>query len=175
MQGFPSRAAAAVALAFTLLATLSVAKFDKVAFALTSRDATSVVDLIEKLKTEFGDFAYDDDEADEWFEKDAETQKLITKAGFNQKSWKTAVDETMKGFFATIPEAEIKTILDGARQRAESAKDLKAEQKKALLELVEEQRKEIFALREGGKPFVGVVTPLAPRIRKFTMDNLAER
>jgi len=142
---------------------------------LTSRDATSVVDLIEKLKTEFGDFAYDDDEADEWFEKDAESQKLITKAGFNQKSWKTAVDETMKGFFATIPEAEIKTILDGARQRAESAKDLKAEQKKALLELVEEQRKEIFALREGGKPFVGVVTPLAPRIRKFTMDNLAER
>ncbi len=175
MQGFPSRAAAAVALAFVLLVALSVTKFDKVALALTSRDAATVVDLIEKLKTEFGDFAYDDDVADDWFEKDASSQKLITKAGFNQKSWKTAVDETMKGFFATIPEAEIKGILDGALQRTESATNLKAEQKKALLELVEEQRKEIFALREGGKPFVGVVTPFAPRIRKFTMDNPVER
>jgi hypothetical protein len=81
----------------------------------------------------------------------------------------------MKGFFATIPEAEIKKILDGARQRTESATNLKVEQKKALLELIEEQRKEILALREGGKPFVGVVTPLAPRIRKLTMDNLTER
>lgn len=175
MQGFPSRAAAAVTLAFVLLAALSVAKFDKAALALTSRDATTVVNLIEKLKTEFGDFAYDDDEADEWFEQDAESEKLITKAGFNQKSWKTAVDETMKGFFATIPEAEIKTVLDGARQRTESATGLKAEQKKALLELIEEQSKKILALREGGKPFVGVVTPLAPRIRKFTMDNLSDR
>ena len=175
MQGFPSRAAAAVALAFVLLAALSVAKFDKVALALTSGEAATVGDLIEKLKTEFGDFAYDDDEADQWFEKDAESQKLITKAGFNQKSWKTAVDETIKGFFATIPEAEIKKILDGALQRTQSATNLKAEQKKALLELVEEQRKEILALREGGKPFVAVVTPLAPRIRKFTMDNLTER
>jgi hypothetical protein len=175
MQGFHSRTAAAVALAFVLLAALSVSKFDKVALALTSREAATVVDLIEKLKTEFGDFAYDDDEANEWFEKDAESQKLISKAGFNQKSWKTAVDETMKGFFATLPEAEIKTVLDGARQRTENAKDLKAEQKKALLELIEEQTKEILALREGGKPFATVVAPLAPRIRKFTMDNLTER
>jgi hypothetical protein len=175
MQGFPSRAAAAVALAFALLAALSVAKFDKVALALTSREAATVVDLIEKLKTEFGDFAYDDDEADAWFEKDVASQKLITKAGFNQKSWKTAVDETMKGFFATIPEAEIKTIFDGTRRRTESATELKAEQKKALLELIEEQRKEILALREGGRPFVDVVAPFAQRIRKLTMDNLTER
>ena len=175
MKGFPSRAATAVALAFALLAALSVAKFDKAALALTSQEAANVIDLIEKLKTEFGDFAYDDDEADDWFEQDAASQKLITKAGFNQKSWKTAVDETMKGFFATIPDAEIKTIFDGARQRAESATGLKAEQKKAMLDLVEEQRKEILALREGGKPFVGVVAPFAQRIRKFTMDNLSER
>jgi hypothetical protein len=175
MKRFPSRAAAAVALAFALLAASSVANFDKAALALTSQEAANVVDLIEKLKAEFGDFAYDDDEADEWFEQDAAGQKLITKAGFDQKSWKTAVDETMKGFFATIPEAEIKKILDGARQRTESATNLKVEQKKALLELIEEQRKEILALREGGKPFVGVVTPLAPRIRKLTMDNLTER
>ncbi|WP_213286494.1 hypothetical protein [Bradyrhizobium sp. sGM-13] len=175
MRGFPSRAAVAVALAFALLAALSVAKLDKVALALTSREAATVVDLIEKLKTEFGDFAYDDDEADEWFEKDAASQKLITKSGFNQKNWKTAVDETMKGFFATIPEAEIKTVLDGARQRTESATGLNAEQKKALLELIEEQRKEILALREGGKPFVGVVAPFEQRIRKLTMDNLSER
>jgi hypothetical protein len=175
MQSFHSRTAAAVALAFALLAALSVSNFDKVALALTSREAATVVDLIEKLKTEFGDFAYDDDEANDWFEKDADSQKLISKAGFNQKSWKTAVDETMKGFFATLPEAEIKAVLDGARQRTESAKDLKPEQKKALLELIEEQTKEILALREGGKPFATVVAPLAPRIRKFTMDNLTER
>lgn len=175
MQVFPSRAAAAVTLAVALLVALSVAKFDKAALALTNQEAASVVGLIEKLKTEFGDFAYDDDEADEWFEQDAAGQKLIIKAGFNQKSWKTAVDETMKGFFATIPEAEIKTIFDGARQRAQGATELKAEQKKALLELVEEQQKVILALREGGKPFVGVVAPFAPRIRKFTMDNLSER
>ena len=175
MQGFPSRAAAAVALAFALLAVLSVAGFDKVALALTSREASSVVDLIEKLTTDFGDFAYDDSEADQWFEKDAESKKLITKAGFNQKSWKTAVDETMKGFFATVPEAEIKSIFDGVRRGAESSKDLNPEQKKALREMIEEQTREIMALREGGKPFAAVVAPLAPRIRKFTMDNLADR
>ena len=175
MQGYLSRATVIVALAVALLTAPSVAKFDRAALALTSQEAANVVGLIEKLKAEFGDFAYDDDEADDWFEQDAASQKLITKAGFNQKSWKTAVDETMQGFFATIPEAEIKAIFDGARQRAQSATELKAEQKKAMLELVEEQRKEILALREGGKPFAGVVAPFESRIRKFTMDNLSER
>ena len=81
----------------------------------------------------------------------------------------------MKGFFATVPEAEIKSIFDGVRRGAESSKDLNPEQKKALREMIEEQTREIMALREGGKPFAAVVAPLAPRIRKFTMDNLADR
>lgn len=144
--------------------------FAQQALALTAREAETVVGILEKLKAENVQIAYDQDAADEWFEQDADRQKLITKAGLNQKTWKVAVDETMTGFFASIPEAEIKTIFDNLRKRLEATPSMTAAQKTAMREMLETQYKEINDLRTQGKPFAAIVTPLTPRLRKLAFE-----
>lgn len=156
-------------LAAAVLAGLSLLRIDS-AFALTAREAEAVVSILEELKADDVQIAYDGEAADDWFEQDAEDKKLIAKAGFSQATWKRAVDETMTGFFATIPDAEIKTIFEDLRKQVDAASDMTAEQKKAMHEMWAEQRKQIVALREKGKPFQSTVAPLADRLRKLTFD-----
>lgn len=167
------RALASKALIVRYLALVSLAVFSLAwgpAFALTAREAETVVTILEKLKADNVQIAYDSDSADEWFEHDADGQNLITKAGFNQKTWKTAADETMTGFFASIPEAEIKTIFDGLRKRLEAASGMTAEQKTAMREMIDEQYQQINSLRTQGKPFAAIVTPFVPRLRKLAFE-----
>ena len=140
------------------------------AIALTAREAETVVSILEKLKADDVQIAYDAEAADDLFEQDDEDKKLITKAGFNQKTWKTAIDETMKGFFASIPESEITSIFDDLRKRLDASSDMTAEQKKAMREWWDEQRKQMASLREEGKPFASTVSPYAARLRKLTFD-----
>lgn len=140
------------------------------ALALTAREAETVVGILEKLKADDVQIAYDAEAADDLFEQDDEDKKLITKAGFNQQSWKKAIDETMKGFFASVPDAEITSIFDDLRKRLDASSDMTAEQKKAMLEWWDEQRKQMAALREEGKPFAATVAPYATRLRKLTFD-----
>lgn len=140
------------------------------AVALTAREVETVVSILEKLKADDVQIAYDAEAADDLFEQDADDKKLITKSGFNQKTWKTAIDETMKGFFASIPEAEITSIFDDLRKRLDASSDMTAEQKKAMREWWDEQRKEMASLREQGKPYAATVTPFAARLRKLTFD-----
>lgn len=140
------------------------------AFALTAREAETVVGILEKMKADDVQIAYDAEAADDLFEQDDEDKKLITKAGFNQKTWKTAIDETMKGFFASIPDAEITAIFDDLRKRLDASPDMTAEQKKAMRELWDEQRKQMASLREQGKPFAATVAPYSARLRKLTFD-----
>ncbi len=170
MLALTRKALVAGSLAFACLAMFSLAHFDRAALALTARDAESVVSVLEKLKADGVQIAYDNEAAEEWFERDAGEKKFITKAGFSQKTWKVAVDETITGFFASIPEAEIKSTFDAARKRVEAATGMTAAQKEALSEMWEEQYKEINAMRARGKPFVATVTPLAARLRKLTFD-----
>lgn len=140
------------------------------AIALTAHEAETVVSILEKLKADDVQIAYDAEAADDLFEQDDEDKKLITKAGFNQKTWKTAIDETMKGFFASIPESEITSIFDDLRKRLDASSDMTAEQKKAMREWWDEQRKQMASLREEGKPFAATVSPYAARLRKLTFD-----
>ncbi len=170
MRFFILRAVIAGSLAIAMLAGLSLLRIDRDASALTARQAESVVGILEKLKADDIVIAYDADAADDLFEQDAEEKKLITAAGFNQASWKKAVDETMKGFFASIPDAEIKTIFDDLLTRLEASPDMTAEQKKAMREMWDQQRQHMAGLREEGKPFAATVAPLAARLRKVTFD-----
>jgi hypothetical protein len=133
--------------------------------ALSASEAARVVQLLETLQQEFGDFAYDDEVADDWFEQDADSQGLIKAAGFTRQSWKKALDETWRGFLATIPEAEIRKSLADARRRAQQARSLTPEQQQAVLQLADENEKEIFRLRAEGEAFAAAVRPLAQRLR----------
>ncbi len=53
----------------------------------------------------------------------------------------------MTGFFASIPEAEIKTIFEGLRKRLEAASGMTAEQKTRMREMIDEQYQQINSLR----------------------------
>jgi hypothetical protein len=75
------------------------------ASALTRRDATTVLDVIERLQPTFGRFAYSEEIADDWFERDAEGDRVIAKAGFSGDSWRTALREIYCGYLATLPDA----------------------------------------------------------------------
>ncbi|OKO83015.1 hypothetical protein [Bradyrhizobium sp. AS23.2] len=103
------------ALAGLLFAWATVAA---AAQTLTARDAGSVVGLLEALKPDLGRLAYDEEVADAWFEQDGDHRGLIAKAGFTKATWKAALDATMKGFFASLPEPEIEARFGKLRKRA---------------------------------------------------------
>ena len=141
------------------------------AFALTSREATAVVDIIERLQPTFGSFAYDEEIAEQWFERDSDEDRVITKAGFSEASWKTAVRDTVSGFMASLSDAELQGIFSGMKQGIEKLKHLNAAQKKEVLEAVDEQIQVVMAMRKEGQRFVNTVRPLVPRIRALMLDK----
>ena len=157
-------------LALACLAAASFTHLERAALALTAREAESVVSILEKLKSEGIQIAYDDEAADDWFEQDADNKKFITKAGFNQKTWKAAVVATMTGYFATIPVAEIKAKFNEVRKRLESSAAVTEEQKRAVRELWDEQYNIVITMREQGKPHTAAVAPLTARLQKLTFD-----
>jgi len=135
------------------------------AHALSSRDAAAVVDLIERLKPQFGDFAYDDEIADEWFDEDAATEGLIVSAGFPRERWKVALGETIRGFIAAIPRAEVEAMLSDAREGIRGLRELDPLQKKEALDAVDEQIRALWAMRLEGAPIADTVRPFVPRLR----------
>lgn len=146
----------------------SVALLPASVFALSAKDAATVVQLIETLQDELGNFAYDDEFADDWFERDAESQGLITAAGFSQESWRTAVGDTYRGFLANVPEAEILKVFADARRRVEATRSLSPEQKTIVLQVTDAKRQELLQLRTEGKAFARTVQPLVPRLRAIS-------
>lgn len=135
------------------------------AHALSSRDAAAVVDLIERLKPQFGDFAFDEEIADEWFDEDAAAEGLIVRAGFSRERWKAALGETIRGFIAAIPRAEVEAMLSGAREGIKRLKELDPQQKKEALDAVDEQIRALWAMRLEGALFADTVRPYVPRLR----------
>ena len=71
--------------------------------SLTVDEAQKITELLVSLSPDLGAFAYDEEEADRWFDEDAATGGRIAAAGFNRESWKEAVDATFRGYLATIP------------------------------------------------------------------------
>jgi hypothetical protein len=141
------------------------------ASALTSDETAKVVAIIETLQPSRGKVAYDEGEADQWFEDDQAENGLIGKAGFDQQGWKTTFDAVLKGFLASIPQAEVDGLLEQARTHFRQARNMTPEQRIAALNLYDEQVAIIRALREEGRVYVDTVRPFQDRLRRVVSTN----
>jgi hypothetical protein len=139
------------------------------ASALSAGEAQKVVELVEKLEPDHGKIAYDEEEADQWFEDDS--AGLIEKAGFSRQSWKEAFDALMQGYLALVPQSEVDAKLAEIKTRIESAADISAEQKAAVQALFDEQVAAIRTYRENGQKHMDVVRPLAARLKPLVMPD----
>lgn len=137
------------------------------AHALTQEQVATVIDIVEKLSPELGTVAYDDDEADRWFEDDSGKDDLIGRAGFDQSGWKMVFDATITGFLATVPEQEFISLFDTIRQRVLAAKSLNVEHREMMLQEVDKQLALVGQLRTDGKPYASLVRPFSARLRKL--------
>lgn len=135
------------------------------AWALSDKEAAAVVDLIEALQDELGDFAYDETLADDWFEQDAESRGLIEAAGFTAMSWRRALDATFRGFLATVPESEIRAAFAETRRRLERTTSLTAQQETQLRRATDEEERRLLKWRAEGAAYANAVRPHVQRLR----------
>jgi hypothetical protein len=141
------------------------------AVGLTTREATIVVDLIEALQPELGKFAYSEGIAQDWFEQDTAGNNRIAKAGFTAKSWDRALGETVKGFWATLSDVELEEMFSGLKAGIAALPQLSAAQKEDALRSVDEQIRELLAMRAQGQAFADAVRPLEPRLRRLMRNH----
>lgn len=139
------------------------------AFALSAGEAQKVIELVEKLEPDRGKIAYDEEEADQWFEDDS--AGLIEKAGFSREGWKEAFDAVMQGYLALVPQSEFDAKLSVIKTRLESASGLSAEQKAAVQAMFDEQVVAIHTYRQNGRQHMDVVRPLAARLKPLIMPD----
>ncbi|QYM71704.1 hypothetical protein K1X45_09030 [Pseudochrobactrum sp. Wa41.01b-1] len=142
------------------------------AAALDSREAGQVVTILEKLVVETGSTVYYDEEAaEEWFQIDDETSGLIAAAGFTRATWKTAFDQTLTGFIASVPEAELEKLMDDFINQFGEATKMTPEQKAEAASLMGAEMGHFDGIRAKGAQYQDFVTPYAPRLRKITFQK----
>ena len=129
--------------------------------SLTVDEAQKVTALLVTLSPDFGPFAYDEEEADRWFDEDAAADGKIAAAGFSRESWKEALDATFRGYLATIPADVFAEQLAAPMKRLESSPDVSEEQKAEIRAWAEEQIAETQLLRAEGDAHVETVRSLA--------------
>ena len=156
--------------ALRVLPCLGLLMLGPPAYALTKQEAVVVVKLVQALEPEFGKLAFDETAADDWFEADEQSRRRISRAGFNQDSWKAALGATVTGYIAALPEDEFRAMLATLRANAENRGTLTAEQRRAMLEFVDEGVSRLEAMRVEGEPYADIVRPLAPRLRKLMVE-----
>ncbi|PJR92489.1 hypothetical protein CN878_23690 [Ochrobactrum sp. 695/2009] len=164
----PGRHAKVVA----LLLTAGVSLQSLPAAALDDREAGQVVTILEKLVVESGSTVYYDEEAaEEWFQIDEGTTGLIAAAGFTRTTWKTAFDQTMTGFIASIPEAELEKLMDDFINQFGEATKMTPEQKAEAASLMGAEMGHFDGIRAKGAQYQDFVGPYAPRLRKITFQK----
>ena len=129
--------------------------------SLTADEAARVTALLVELAPDLGPFAYDEEEADRWFEEDAAAEGKIAAAGFSRESWRMALGETFRGYLATIPDDVFAEKLAGPIRRLENTPDLADDQKAEVRAWAEEQIAETQLLRAEGDAYVETVRSLA--------------
>jgi hypothetical protein len=140
------------------------------AVALDSEEAGRVVTILEKLVTETGDNVfYDEEAAEEWFQIDDETSGLIPAAGFTRKTWKAAFDQTMTGFIASIPQAEMEQMMEEFMDRIGEVAKMTPEQKEEAMSLMRSEMGQLEAIRARGAEYQHFVSPYAPRLKKIAL------
>lgn len=143
--------------------------------SLTLDEARTVTALLVELAPDLGPFAYDEEEADRWFDEDAAVDGKIAAAGFDRESWRRAVGETFRGYLATIPNDVFTERLAGPIRRLERAPDIAAEQKAEVRAWAEEQIAETQLLRAEGSAYVELVRSFADALDAVLgTDDLAQ-
>ncbi len=90
------------------------------------QEAGKAVSSIERLQASFGTLAYDEEVADDCARARQRTEQgLIAREGeCKARGWKAALDATMRGYLAGIPQSEIDALFAELRQRlAKSLED----------------------------------------------------
>ena len=132
--------------------------------SLTADEAAKVSAVLADLSGDLGPFAYDEEEAGRIFEEDAAWKGRITAAGFSRESWQRALDETFRGYLATIPTDVFSARLTAALDSIRGISHLTDEQKAELLPMFEEKIAEIQLLRAEGAAFADAARPHAAQI-----------
>ena len=141
----------------------------RTAEALDAREAQAVVTVLERLVDETGGSVfYDEDAAQDWFEADDDSSRHIQAAGFSEDTWKTAFDQTMMGFIASVPKRELDEMMEKFADRIGELSDMSAEQKKAANEMLRTQKEKIEVVREQGAQYAVIVAPHAVRLKLLT-------
>ncbi len=156
-----------------LLAVIALLFFQNGAAALDSRQAGRVVEVMEAMREDFGDLFYDETAADHWYEEDEFGEGRIRAAGFTRDQWRTAMDATMAGFYASMDRAEVEAIF-ATMTTFEARSDFAAEQKEAMRQIVREARERMARFRSSGAVHARVVAPFAPRIKAVLGEGLGE-
>ena len=136
------------------------------ALALTSGEAATVVGVLDKLRDDLGDLAYDEEAAAIWYEEDAAYGGHIAAAGLSQADWTDALDAAMKGFFAALDEAEIEAMFASLDDYGDDAR-FTAEQKAAIGTLTAEVRQRLGAWRLEGADDAEIMRPHVPRVKEL--------
>lgn len=140
--------------------------------SLTADEAEKVTAVLADLSGDLGTFAYDEEEAGRIFDEDAAYNGRITAAGFSRESWQKALDETFRGYLATIPTAVFSARLTAAFDSLGKISHLTDEQKAAVLPMFEEKIAEIQLLRAEGAAFADVTRPHAARLEALFETSL---
>lgn len=146
--------------------------FSTAAIAVSPGEAERVVALVERLAPDLGEIAYDDEEADRWFEDDSANAQLIGKAGFTRESWQEAFDAVMKGYFALVPRAELEAKLNSVRARLSQAQHLSPEQQEEVVASFDKQVTIIHTYREEGRAYTDAVRPLVSRLDPLVSSGM---
>lgn len=153
-----------------LLAVILALTFGSSASAFGTTDAEKVVVVLEQLGADLGDLAYDDESAAAWFEEDGYGVGRIPTAGFTEQSWQEQADRTMKGYFATLTQADLDAVF--ARFEAvETRTDIPEDQKAAIREIFADGKAMIARWQAEGAADAEAVRPYAPRIRALLAEQ----
>ena len=136
-----------------LSASLALDSFVLPACALTVEEVGKVLQLLGKL----GSLAYDEEEADQWFDDDTNREGCIAKAGFTGEDWK----EGARQFESTF---------SGLAEKVDD-KDLNSKQKAEVRSFVETTIAETWALRAEGEQDIDPVQPYAAKLNELLGDG----
>lgn len=155
-----------------LAASLALGTFVSPANALTEDEAGEVTRLLNELYPAAGNFAYDDEEADDWYDRDQEQDRLIEKAGFDRDNWRRILGETFRGYLALMPDDAFTGRFNQINDRLKADTTLTSEQKQEMQAMVDEQWAEITRLREEGMAFADIVRPHANLLHFVMGENV---
>jgi hypothetical protein len=143
--------------------------------SLTVEQAEKVTALLVELSPDLGPFAYDEEEADRWFDEDQTADGKIAAAGFTRENWKKALGETFRGYLATIPNDVFSEKLSVPLRRLENASHMSEEQKAEVRAWADEEIAETQLLRAEGSAYVEMVRSLADTLDAvFGIEDLTE-